>query len=269
MASRTKQKEEARARRLAEERARAERAQRTKRVRMLGGVVIAAVVVIVIAIVISTSGGSSDVAGPPPTSAAGKVQAANVNSLLAGIPQSGETLGYPSAKVTMIEYGDLECPICRDFALTGENQLIAHDVRSGKLKLVFKSFETATGDPGATRNIFSTQQAAAYAAGLQGKAWNYLLIFYHEQGQENTGYVTPTFLAQIANEIPGLNYGQWFSQYTSSSLASQVNSENRTARAANYQGTPTIILQGPKGQTQAASGDIPYGDIEAGIKAVS
>ena len=46
MASRTKQKEEARARRLAEEAARRERARRDRRLRTVGGLVIAAVAVV-------------------------------------------------------------------------------------------------------------------------------------------------------------------------------------------------------------------------------
>jgi hypothetical protein len=69
MASRVKQKEEARARRLAQEQAQLARAQRTRRMQMLGGVVLAAVIVAVVVIVISSSGGAvkaSDVTGPRP-----------------------------------------------------------------------------------------------------------------------------------------------------------------------------------------------------------
>lgn len=59
MASRTKQKEEARARRLAEERARAERARRDRRIRIIGGVVIAAGAAAAVVIAIATSSNSS------------------------------------------------------------------------------------------------------------------------------------------------------------------------------------------------------------------
>ena len=55
MASRTKQKEEARARRLAEEQARAARARQQQRIRLIGGTVLAAVV-IVVALVLINSG---------------------------------------------------------------------------------------------------------------------------------------------------------------------------------------------------------------------
>src|SRR5436305_7189511 len=59
MASRTKQKEEARERRLAEERARAAQAQRRRRFQMLGGAVIVAAAVVAVAIAISSGGSSS------------------------------------------------------------------------------------------------------------------------------------------------------------------------------------------------------------------
>jgi hypothetical protein len=60
MASRTKQKEAARARRIAEEQARAERARRTRRTRMLVGVVIGAAAAAAVAIAIASSGGGGN-----------------------------------------------------------------------------------------------------------------------------------------------------------------------------------------------------------------
>ena len=265
MASRTKQKEEARARRLAEERAQAERAARTRRTRMLAGVLIAAVAVIAVAIAISSSGGGTKTIAP--TSAAGKQTASNVSTLLSGIPQSGQTLGSPSAKVTVTEFGDLECPICRDFALGTENQLIANDVKSGKVKLVYRSLCTATcngPDPG----IFPTQQAAAYAAGVQNKAWNYILLFYHEQGQENTAYVTPSYLNSIAQQIPGFNYSAWQAQRNNPTVTGQVTSDLQAAQGKGFNATPTLVVSGPKGQAQPIASAADYGTLEAAIKSV-
>src|SRR5436853_641095 len=118
MASRKEQKEQARARRLAEEQARAQKAQRDRRLRMIGGVVVGAIVVIVAAIAISSGGGSSSATGLQKGTAASKT-ATSVQNLLAGIPQSGAQLGSPKAPVTMTYYGDLECPICQDFTLNG------------------------------------------------------------------------------------------------------------------------------------------------------
>jgi len=265
MASRTKQKEEARARRLAEEQARSERERRARRLQMLGGVVIAAVVVVAVAIAISASGGGG---APPPNSPSARAAASAVTGLLTGVPQSGTTLGSPSAKVTVTEYGDLECPICRDFALGAENNLISGDVRSGKVKLVYRSLETATGN-GPDPSVFGTQQAAAYAAGLQQHAWDYILLFYHEQGSEGTSYVTPSYLQGLAKQIPGLGYATWATDRTSPTLLAQVTADQQAAASKGFNSTPTIVVQGPKGQAQPIIGNTDYGTLESAIKSVS
>ena len=110
MASRTKQKEEARARRLAEEQARANKERRDRRLRMVGGIVVAAIAIVVVLVVVS-SGGAKKESGLAQGTTKTKTVAA-VDSMLTGIPQSGATLGNPNAPVTMTYYADLECPIC-------------------------------------------------------------------------------------------------------------------------------------------------------------
>ena len=84
----------------------------------------------------------------------------------------------------MTYYGDLECPICQDFTLSGGfPQLVSNEVRTGKVQVVYKAFQTATRDP----TVFKTQQVAALAAGQQQQFWNFAELFYHEQGQRGLG----------------------------------------------------------------------------------
>jgi protein-disulfide isomerase len=265
MASRKEQKEAARQRRLAEEQARAERARRERRLRMLGGTVVGAILVVVVAIVISSGGSNAQVIKP--NSPAAKKAQTTVNTLLAGIPQQGATLGSPSAKVTVTEYGDLVCPVCKSFALGTENQLIANEVRSGKVKIVYKALETASAQ--ANHSMFVPSQTAMLAAGNQKKAWNYIELFYHEQGDETTSYVTDNYLGGLAKQIPGLNYSQWNSDRGASNLQSQVNADTSSASAAGYDSTPTILVSGPKSRAQALIGNQSYSAIQSQIKSVS
>jgi protein-disulfide isomerase len=265
MASRKEQKEAARQRRLAEEQARAERARRDRRLRMLGGTVVGAVVVVVAAIAISSGGSSTQV--PKPNSPAAKKAAATVNTLLAGIPQDGATLGSPSAKVTLTEYGDLVCPVCKSFALGAENQLIANEVKSGKVKIVYKALETASQT--ANDSMFVPGQAALLAAGQQKKGWNYIELFYHEQGDETNSYVTDSYLGGLAKQIPGLNFNQWSSDRQSSTLSTQVTADEQAASAAGFGSTPTLVVAGPKSQAQPLVGDQTYGTIQSAIQSVS
>src|SRR5436309_15082300 len=100
MASRTKQKEEARARRLAEERARQARERQQRRLRMVAGVVLGALAVVAVAIAVSSGGGGGSAAGLQTGTKLVQTQT-TVDNLLSGIPQSGTTLGKPNAPVTM------------------------------------------------------------------------------------------------------------------------------------------------------------------------
>jgi protein-disulfide isomerase len=265
MASRKEQKEAARQRRLAEEQARAERARRDRRLRMLGGTVIAAIAVVAVLIAISSGGGTPNVVKP--NSAAAKKAQTTINTLLAGIPQQGNTLGSPSAKVTITEYGDLVCPVCKSFALGAENQLIANEVRTGKVKIVYKALETASGQ--ANNSMFVPSQMAALAAGNQKKAWNYIELFYHEQGDESTSYVTDNYLGGLAKQIPGLNFSQWSSDRGGSSLSAQVNAATSSATTSGFDSTPTIVVAGPKSQAQPLVGNQTYSTLQAAIKSVS
>ena len=267
MASRKEQKEAARQRRLAEEQARAERARRDRRLRLLGGTVVGAILVVVVAIVISSGGGGADTKIVAPNSPAAKKAASTVNALLAGIPQQGNTLGSPSAKVTVTEYGDLVCPICKDFALGAENQLISHEVRSGKVKIVYKALETASQQ--ANDAMFVPSQTAALAAGNQKKAWNYIELFYHEQGDETTSYVTNNYLGGLAKQITGLNFNQWNSDRQASNLQNQVNADKTAASVAGFTATPTIVVSGPKSQAQPIASAATYSQLQDAIKSVS
>jgi protein-disulfide isomerase len=265
MASRKDQKEAARRRRLAEEQARAERARRDRRLRLLGGTVVGAIAVVVVAVAISSGGSSASVVKP--NSPAAKKAQATVNTLLAGIPQQGPTLGSPSAKVTVTEYGDLVCPVCKSFALGAENQLIANEVRSGKVKIVYKALKTASGQ--ANDSMFVPSQTAMLAAGNQKKAWNYIELFYHEQGDEATSYVTDNYLGGLAKQVSGLNFSQCNSDRGSSTLTNQVNADTSSAAASAFRSTPTLVITGPKSQAQPIVGDTTYSALESTIKSVS
>jgi protein-disulfide isomerase len=267
MASRKEQKEQARARRVAEEQAASARAHRMRRLQLLAGAVIVAVVVIAVAIAISV-GGSSSSSGLQNRHQASQTYA-QVSSLLAGIPQSGVTLGNPSAKVTLVYYGDLECPICRDFTLDGGfPQLVQNDVRQGRVKVIYKSFCTATCN-GPGQSVFNTQQVAAYAAGKQDLFWDYAELFYREQGQEGTSYVNAKYLETLAGQIPKLNLAEWQKQRGDPSLLAQVQSDESHGSAIGVTGTPTLIAEGPKGSQPVGSAVPSYSDLETAIKQVA
>ncbi len=171
----------------------------------------AAVVVAIVAAVITASGGGSS-ANPP--RGHGTTPPQGISALLAGIPQSRNTLGSPNAPVTLQYFGDLECPTARAFTLGVLPSIIRNRVRSGKLRIEYRSLRTVSKP-----QVFGVQQVAALAAGLQNKQWYYLENFYHEQGREHSAYVTESYLSALARQVPGLNLELWRDDHHDSQLA--------------------------------------------------
>lgn len=199
---------------------------------------VAFVVAAIIAIVLLATGGSSAKKAPAPQSTAANQAASEVVSLLNGIPQAGNALGSPSAPVTMRYFGDLECPVCREFTLGALPALIQKDVRAGKLKIEYRSLQTATRDP----EVFRLQQAAALAAGKQDKMWHFVELFYHEQGEEDSGYVTESYLQGLAGQVPGLNLTDWMAARNDPSFTEQIHRDAQAASRHGFNGTPSFLI---------------------------
>jgi protein-disulfide isomerase len=263
MASRAEQKAALRAAREARQRELTATQTRRKRMYSLGALLAGVVVALIVVIV---AGGSSS----PTHSTNSKTAKATVAALLKGIPQNGNTVGNANAPVTVTEYGDLVCPICQQFAFTSEQQLIDSEVRAGKVKLVFRGLETASST--ANGGEYVASQVAARAAGLQHRAWQYILLWYYEQGDETTPYVTNAFMQNIAAQVPGLNLTKWQTDRNSATLANDVTADTRAAAAVgldNPPQTPSITFDGPKGAAPPIVGLASYAQLQSEIQPIS
>jgi protein-disulfide isomerase len=241
--TRKQRRDQARTQRKAMEEAAAAGVARRKRLTQLG--IVASVVVVAIIIVLIATGGGSKSAIPK-TKNEKNATVTQVSSLLAGIPQSGNALGSPTAPVTLQYFGDLECPICKQFTLEALPSVIPKWVRSGKLRIEYLSLETATREP----EVFKTQQVAAYAAGKQDKAWNFIETFYHEQGEEDSGYVTEKYIQGIASQVPGLNLSTWSSDRGDNELSNEVETDKQVANSQGFEGTPSFLIGKTGGGTE-------------------
>jgi protein-disulfide isomerase len=231
---------------------------RKRRVQYLSLAAFAAVAVIVALIVISQSGGSDD--NNTPTSAANVKGVAQVNSELQGLSQSGQTLGDESAQVTLTEFGDPQCPVCKAFAEQIAPQVISGEVRGGNVKYVYEPYLIIGPDSKPAMN-------AILAAGEQDKFWNYLQLFYANQGGENSGYVTDDFLTSLAEAAGIPDMDRWNESRNSSKWDAVIAKGTADAEGFGFNGTPSLVAQGPKG-TKTISG-FGISEIQAAIQQVS
>jgi protein-disulfide isomerase len=116
--------------------------------------------------------------------------------------------------------------------------VITKYVRTGKVKIEYHSLETATHEAETFRN----QQIAAYAAGKQNRAWYYIELFYHEQGQEDSGYATESYLQGLAQQVPGLNLISWSAARNDPAFAEEVTRDAQAANLQGFTGTPSFLI---------------------------
>jgi protein-disulfide isomerase len=249
-----RQREELREQRLKAEATDASSDARRKRTVQLTVIAIfVAVAAIAGLIAISQSGGSKDKTS---TTSGG------VLSEIQGIPQSNTVLGDPKAKVTITEFGDLQCPICRQFANSVSPELISQYVKPGTAKYDFKQWVII----GPQSNDAA---AAAYAAGEQNKYWDFLLTFYDQQQGENSGYVTSDFLQKIATDAGVPDIAKWNADRTVAKWKPTIDANDKEASSLGFTGTPSIVVEGPNGKKPLGGGTVPtLAQISAAISQV-
>jgi protein-disulfide isomerase len=250
-------RESRRDQRLSEE-AQAASAERRQRLIKLGSAAaFLAVVVVAVLIVVASSGGGSG------GDASNLTEVAEVEQLLEGIPQHGMVLGEPSAKATLLEFGDLQCPFCKAYSEEVLPQVIENQIAAGNARLSFNNY-TIIGPQSTPAG------AAAIAAGKQGRAWNYIELFYRNQGEENSGYVTDEFLTAIARGAGVPDIARWNKDRKSKRVVAEVEATTAKAEGLGFSGTPSFAVEGPGTQGVVKTLDTSEvgsaGDIEAAIE---
>jgi protein-disulfide isomerase len=195
--------------------------------------------VLAVATVIAVSSGGSAKGRPALVREPNAAWRANV--LLSGIPQHGSVLGYREAPVTLQFFGDLQCISSRKVMLGALPFLIRRWVRRGKLQIRFRSLETDTKSAGGWSE-FREQQVAALAAGEQEKLWNFIDVFYREQGPELSGYVSEAFLREVAQEAE--LYPQTWKEDRApvEAWVAQLEADQALALAKGLQTTPSFLI---------------------------
>lgn len=183
---------------------------------------------------------------------------AAVERELRGIPQKGMVLGDPKAKATLVEFGDLQCPACKQYAEQVIPEVIAGQVRRGEAKLDFRNFVILgpeSRDAG----------AAAVAAGKQGRGWSFVELFYRNQGFENSGYVTDDFLTAIARGAGVPDIARWNADRKSKAVLREVNRTTSQASSLGFSGTPSFAVQGRSGGLNPIATPGSAGEIESAL----
>jgi protein-disulfide isomerase len=232
--------------------------RRTRLLQLSAGGVFLAIIIVVVVIIVAGSGGSSS--GGDPSSVA---HTAEVEKILTGIPQQKLVLGKATAPTTLIMYGDLQCPICKEYIEEILPEIIATDVKKGEVKLVYRDFIIISEE-----SIPAGE--AALAAGEQGKGWTFIQLFYRNQGEERSGYVTEQFLESIGKAAGIPDIAKWNKERKSGKFKKEVEETTNQATKLGFTGTPSFAIEGPNANGLELLGTPEStGAIEEAIKKAS
>ncbi len=161
--------------------------------------------------------------------------ASEVSRLLSGVPQHGIVLGSSSAPVTLVEYADLQCPYCAEFATSTLPQLIASYVRTGKARIEFRGVAILGPES-------ETALRSVVSAARQDRLWNMVELLYLNQGAENSGWVNDDLLRATGAKVSGLDVSKMLADRSSSSTdaAIKVAAQQATNLMGSRIQTPTF-----------------------------
>jgi protein-disulfide isomerase len=165
----------------------------------------------------------------------------NPNSLQAATAQNGNiadhTFGETNSKVTLIEYGDFECPYCGQ--AHPQIKAISQQYAS-QITFVFRNFPITQIHPNA-----KAAAATVEAAGLQGKYWEMHNLIYESQStwQDLTGSDRDNQFLAYAKQL-GLDTAKFTTDVASSAVLKKISFDEAIANKIGVSATPTFYLDG-------------------------
>jgi protein-disulfide isomerase len=140
--------------------------------------------------------------------------------------------GPPDASVTLVEYGDYECPYC------GAAYPIVKRIQrrmADQLRFVFRNFPISTSHPHA-----EAAAEAAEAAGAQGRFWE-----MHDLTFENQRNLTGPDLRSYAETL-GLDLERFDDELAGHTHADRVREDFMSGVRSGVNGTPTFFINGAR-----------------------
>lgn len=168
---------------------------------------------------------------------------------------SAPVLGEANAPVTLVEFGDFQCPACNLFFQKVEPLLRENYIKTGKVKMVFKTLTFIDSFDG----YRSPQESflagvAGECAKEQGKFWPMHDVIFEEERREleagrnpeNSGNLNESFFMKTASDL-GLDtqvFASCFKEEAKHKKVFDKNMREAEKLMAGRVSTPTVFING-------------------------
>lgn len=169
-------------------------------------------------------------------------------------------MGSSNAPITIIEFGDYQCPNCKKWFLNTKPDIVTNYIDTGKANLVFIDI-AFLGKDSVPASI------ASYCAEEQGKYWDYHSFLYSNQMSIDNGWANSDSLKGYAYNL-GLNMDMFVSCLDSEKYLKRVQFNTEEAQNNGVTGTPTFFIVGPDGTQEKIVGPQPFSVFEKVIESM-
>ncbi len=165
--------------------------------------------------------------------------------------------GNPDAPITIIEFGDYQCPKCKQWFQNEKPTISSTHISTDTAKLYFVDSAWLGDD-----SILAAQ--ASHCAGDQEKFKEYHSTLYNNQADIQGGWASSTSLKQFATDLE-LDSETFDECLDTGKYTDKVVYNTQVGISNGVQGTPHFIIVGPDGDTKTFSGALPSAAFDAAI----
>lgn len=165
--------------------------------------------------------------------------------------------GNKNAKVTLVEYSDLECPFCKSFHPTMKQVM---DTYGDKVRWVYRHYPLSFH-----ANAQKQAEASECVAELGGddKFWEFIDKIFERTTSNGTGFAL-TALGPLAAEI-GVNQSQFQSCLDSGKYTKLVQDQIADGTTGGVSGTPSTFIGNGKSENKLVVGAVPIDQLKQPI----
>lgn len=151
---------------------------------------------------------------------------------------SSHMTGNPGAKVTMVEFGDFQCPACAQ-VYPNIQQIVDKYQSDPNFNFVFRNYPLPQH-----KNALPSAEAAE-AAGAQGKYWEMNHMLYERQAEWDD-LANPTDIFVSYAQTLGLDTTKFRAEITAKKYADVIAADLNDGNRAGVNATPTLYINGVK-----------------------
>jgi protein-disulfide isomerase len=170
---------------------------------------------------------------------------------------TGFVMGRPDAPLTLVEFTDLQCPFCRQYATSTFDLIKRNWIDTGKLRYISRDF------PLDFHPQAMPAARAARCAGEQGKFWEMRLALVR-----NAHLLAPDYITRTAGDLK-LDAKAFGACIASTKFDAAIQADTLEGNRIGMTGTPTFII----GRTRADAlegpmivGAMPYATFDAKLR---